>query len=123
MFNQASPLVFELVKDLRRNMTDAEKHLWNYLKLGVQGLKFRRQRAIGIYIVDFYCHKIRLIIEADGSIHERDEIKAYDEKREADLKNWGYHVIRFTNDEILKGTEMVLAQISAEVDKLNKSSK
>lgn len=75
MFDGANHLLSELVKDLRRNMTDAEMALWMHLKAGISGLKFRRQHPIGIYIVDFYCHKIKLIIEADGSIHDKKEIK------------------------------------------------
>src|SRR3954468_11680510 len=86
MFNEANPLVFELAKDLRRNMNDAEIILWNCLKVGINGLKFRRQHPIGIYIADFYCHKLKLIIEVDGSIDDKKEIKEFDEKRENDLK-------------------------------------
>ena len=92
MFNEANPLVFELAKNLRRNMTDAEMILWQHLKAGINGIKFRRQHPIGIYVADFYCHKIKLIIEIDGSIHHKKEIKDYDIKRENDLKcligNW-----------------------------------
>ena len=80
MFNEANPLVFELAKELRRNMTDAEIILWSYLKGGINGLKFRRQHPIGIYVADFYCHKIKLIVEVDGSIHNKKEVKDYDEK-------------------------------------------
>lgn len=123
MFNEASPIVFELAKDLRRNMTDAEMLLWNYLKSGVHGLRIRRQHPIGIYIADFYCHKIKLIIEIDGSIHNKPEIKEYDLKRETDLKNWGYKLIRFTNDSVFKQTDKVLAEINSIVEKLINSSK
>jgi very-short-patch-repair endonuclease len=62
MLNEANLLVFELAKDLKRNMTDAEIVLWQYLRAGINGLKFRRQHPIGIYVADFYCHKLRLII-------------------------------------------------------------
>jgi len=89
MFNEANPFVFELAKDLRRNMTDAETILWQHLKSGINELKFGRQHPIGIYVADFYCHKLKLIIEVDGSIHDKEEVKEYDEKRENDLKNWG----------------------------------
>lgn len=69
MFNQAHPLIFENAKVLRKNMTEGEKVLWGYLKGGLNGLKFRRQHPIGIYIADFYCHSVKLIIELDGKIH------------------------------------------------------
>ena len=120
MFNEANPLVFELAKELRRNMTDAEMILWGYLKAGMHGLKFRRQHPIGIYIADFYCHKLRLIIEIDGSIHNRIDIKDYDIKRESDLKEWNYTIIRFTNDRVLKAPEQVLAAINSSVENLIK---
>src|SRR6266536_6063321 len=87
MFQGADSLVFELAKDLRRNMTTAEKVLWIYLRQGILGLKFRRQHPIGIYIADFYCHRVKLIIEVDGSIHDKKEVKEYDERRENDLKS------------------------------------
>jgi len=122
MFNEANPLVFELAKELRRNMTDAEMVLWGYLKAGINGLKFRRQHPIGIYIADFYCHKLRLIIEVDGNIHDKKEIKEYDLNRENDLKSWDYIIIRFSNQKVLKETQAVLVEINSLVENLFKSS-
>ncbi len=58
MFKEAYPLVFEKAKELRKNMTEAEKALWGYLKGGINDLKFRRQHPIAFYIADFYCHAI-----------------------------------------------------------------
>ncbi|WP_207632887.1 endonuclease domain-containing protein [Foetidibacter luteolus] len=123
MFNEANPLIFELAKSLRKNMTDAEKVLWGYLKAGLKGLKFRRQHPLGIYIADFYCHKIRLVIEVDGNIHEKDDVKLYDIKRETELKNEGYRVVRFTNDKVLKEIVTVIAEIGLIAENLSKSSK
>jgi cyclase len=123
MFNNASHLVFELAKDLRRNMTDAEKLLWNHLKAGVKGLKFRRQHPIGIYIADFYCHKLKLIIEVDGSIHDVQEVRENDGKRESDLKEWGNTIIRFSNDRVFKNLDSVLDEINKTVENLNNSLK
>lgn len=123
MFNNASHLVFELAKDLRRNMTDAEKLLWNHLKAGVKGLKFRRQHPIGIYIADFYCHKIKLIVEVDGSIHTVKDVKENDKKREDDLRGWGNTIIRFTNEHVFKNIDHVLDEINKTVENLNNSLK
>jgi cyclase len=81
MFEKTNNLVFELAKELRRNMTDAEKLLWNHLKPGISGLKFRRQHPVRFYIADFYCHKIKLVIEVDGEIHNKKEIKEKDIQR------------------------------------------
>ena len=75
MFEGASHLIFANAKHLRKNMTDAETVLWMYLRLGMNGLRFRRQHPIGLYIADFYCHKLKFIIEADGSIHNEPDIK------------------------------------------------
>jgi very-short-patch-repair endonuclease len=112
MFNEANPLVFELAKNLRKNMTHAEMILWNYLRTGINGLKFRRKHPIGIYVADFYCHKVKLIIEVDGSIHDKKEIKEYDIKREKDLINDGYTVIRFSNKQVVTEIEFVLSTIT-----------
>ncbi len=114
----ANNLVFGLAKELRRNMTEAEKKLWVHLKQGVGGLKFRRQHPLKNYIADFYCHKIKLIIEADGGIHNKPEVKEYDENRERDLKEWGYVVVRFTNDEILRKEELVIRKLADIVEQL-----
>src|SRR5215467_12813718 len=81
MFEGADPIVFGLAKELRKNMTHAESVLWMHLKERILDLKFRRQHPIGIYVADFYCHKVKLVIEVDGSVHEKLEAKEYDKKR------------------------------------------
>ncbi len=118
MFEGASHLLFERAKDLRKKMTHAETVLWMHLKLGIKGLKFRRQHPVGIYIVDFYCHKLKLIVEADGKIHEKNEVKEFDKQREDTLQNMGYLIIRFTNEEIINKIETVLAAIELKVEEL-----
>jgi cyclase len=112
MFGGASHLLFEKAKQLRKNMTATEEILWMNLRDGINGFKFRRQHPIGIYIADFFCFKAKLVIELDGSIHNNEEIKANDIKRQKDLETWGYAVIRFTNFEVHKQTEVVLNKIS-----------
>ena len=118
IFNEANPLVFELAKGLCRNMTHEEMILWNNLKAEVNGLKFRRQHPPGIYIADFYCHKIKLIIEIDGNIHNKKRIKEYDIKRENDLINDGYTVIRFSNKQVLTEIGFVLSAITTHTQNL-----
>jgi len=122
MFNGANPLIFELAKGLRKNMTGAEKLLWNHLKEGINGLKFRRQHPIGIYIADFYCHKLKFIIELDGSIHDLSDVKENDENRERDLKSWGYNIIRFTNDLVFTDIANILLIIKNKVEELESKS-
>ncbi len=108
MFEGASHLIFENAKTLRGNMTAAEINLWMYLRKGVNGFKFRRQHPIGIYIADFYCHKAKLIIELDGSIHNIEEVIKNDEERQKELERWGYFVIRSTNKQIMQNQKKLL---------------
>ena len=121
MFKGANPIVFELSKDLRKNMTGSEKILWVHLRHGVRELKFRRQHPIGIYIADFYCHKLKLVIEVDGLIHDKPNIIIHDKKREEDLKSLGYQIVRFSNKEIFTDIENVLEKIKTKVENLLQS--
>jgi very-short-patch-repair endonuclease len=98
-------------RELRKEMTPAEKKLWQILR-GTQldGLYFRRQHAIGSYIVDFICIQAKLIIEIDGSSHLEQE--EYDKERTRWLEEEkGYRVIRFTNNDVLRNTNGVLEAI------------
>lgn len=112
MFYKADPLLFERAKYLRNHLTNAEMKLWGYLRSKPMGYKFRRQHPIGIYIVDFYCHSLKLVIEADGSIHNKQEVKEADHERQVSLEKDGLQVIRFTNNDILNNTEHVIEQIN-----------
>jgi very-short-patch-repair endonuclease len=84
---------------LRKCLTRQEKHLW-YDFLKGYPIKIYKQRVIGNYIVDFYCHSARLVIELDGSQHYTDEGKAYDQERTNALEASGLTVIRFSNKDI-----------------------
>jgi very-short-patch-repair endonuclease len=104
-----------LAKKLRKNMTDAERLLWQHLRnreLG--GYKFRRQRPIGPYIVDFVCLEKKLVIEVDGGQHAGQ--MESDAERSDYLKEKGYRVMRFWNNEVLKKTESVLTVILSFLD-------
>lgn len=112
MFYDANPLLFDRAKYLRNHLTDAEMKLWGYLRTNPMGYKFRRQHPIGIYIADFYCHALKLVIEADGSIHNQEEVQQTDIERQELLEATGLKVIRFTNYDILKNIEYVIEQIN-----------
>lgn len=100
----------EKAKELRKNMTLAEKKLWNnYLK--TLKIRFLRQRPIDNFIVDFYCAKLRLVIEIDGETHFTDEAKIYDSQRTLILEGYGLQVIRFTNQQVFKEFEGVCEYI------------
>ena len=86
-------------KELRRNMTPEERHLW-YDFLKDYPIQFNRQKVIGEYIADFYCKKANLVIEIDGAQHFEHENAEYDKKRTEYLKSVGIEVIRFLNKDI-----------------------
>ncbi len=88
-----------LAKELRRNMTPEEKHLW-YDFLRKYPVRFLRQKVIGSYIVDFYCAKANLVIELDGSHHGYENETKKDEKRTEFLESLGLKVIRIPNYEV-----------------------
>src|SRR3990172_5216300 len=97
-------------KALRSNQTDAEQRLWYQLRAHrFLGLKFKRQKPMGCYIVDFVCVERWLIIELDGGQHA--EQATYDQQRDEWLRSQGYTVLRFWNNEVMQQLEGVLEQI------------
>ena len=86
-------------KELRKNATPQENHLW-YDFLRRYEIRFQRQKAIGNYIVDFYCYRAKLVVEIDGSQHFTQEEQAYDQQRTAYLEQLGLQVLRFSNRQI-----------------------
>lgn len=102
-------------KDLRGRMTDAEQCLWHHLRAHrFLGLKFRRQKPMGHYIVDFVCLERFLIIELDGGQHQL-QANA-DAVRDRYFQERGFHVLRFWNHEVLGDTEAVLERIRLSVE-------
>jgi len=88
-----------LAKNLRKNATPQENHLW-YDFLSKYEIRFQRQKAIDSFIADFYCHEAKLIIELDGSQHFTETGAQKDAFRTEKLKNYDLKVIRFTNRQI-----------------------
>lgn len=86
-------------KDLRKEATRQENHLW-YDFLCAYPARFQRQKAIQNFIVDFYCHSAKLVIELDGSQHYGEQGQAYDRERDAILSGLGLKVLRFSNAQI-----------------------
>ena len=121
MFYKADPLIFENARKLRNKLTPAEQTFWLRLKGQFPNYKFRRQPPISIYIADFYSHKLRLVIEIDGSIHDSTEAKLDDEKRQKDLEKLNLTVIRFTNEQVKNQVESVLEIVSSTIEKLTAS--
>ncbi len=93
-------------------MTEAERVLWERIRMKqLEGCQFNRQKIIGNYIADFYCHKARLVIEVDGSQHITEEGTEVDRQRDASMRGAGMKVLRFTNDDVLWNIEDVVDRI------------
>ena len=86
-------------KELRKQATPQENHLW-YDFLRSYPVRFQRQKTIDSFIADFYCHAAKLVIELDGSQHYEPQGQAYDEERTAVLQKYGLEVLRFSNRDI-----------------------
>ena len=104
------------VRKLRQNLTFAEKKLW-YEFLRGHRYRFVRQKPVGNYILDFYCQKLKLGIEIDGGTHLGDKNEEYDEKRTRELARLGIKIIRFWNDDIIKGLGEVENAIETEINR------
>lgn len=99
---------------LRKSQTDAERKIWNLVRRkGILGFKFFRQYSVDKFILDFYCPKLKLAIEIDGSQHIDN---AYDATRTRKLKERGVYVLRFWNNDVLKNIEGVYEEIVRTVE-------
>ncbi len=103
-------------KELRHEMTLAEKILWEEVRANKLGVHFRRQQVIQGFIVDFYCHKAALVVEVDGDIHDLQ--KEEDERREKVLREMGLRIVRFGNDEVMRSLSVVVGRIKESVTAL-----
>jgi cyclase len=114
MFYNARPIIFERAKRLRKNMTEAEKLLWERLRNKQLGVRFKPQHPIGHFIADFYCHQAKLVVELDGEIHNKQ--KQYDIGREGEMEEYGIRVLRFKNHEVLEDLEGVVGRIKESLE-------
>ena len=104
-------LLKEYAKSNRSNMTEAESAFWSLTKGKAFGERCIRQHIIGDYIVDFLFRKSKLVVEIDGEYHESQEQREQDRNRTEELEKMGFHVLRFTNQQILFDTEVVINQL------------
>jgi very-short-patch-repair endonuclease len=112
---RTTPKILRRAGELRKQTTPAETKLWLRLRLMREDtVRFRRQHAIGNYVVDFCAPRQKLIIELDGSQHL--EQQEYDQERTRYLESHGYQVIRFWHNEVMKGVEGVLLAILQEFE-------
>jgi len=106
-------------KQLRKDATKQEKHLW-YDYLRDYPFRFQRQKSIGNYIVDFYCHKVGLVVELDGSQHYEEDAMQYDAKRTEYLNALGLTVLRILNIDVDRNFEGACMEIDKAVRRLIK---
>ncbi len=110
MNRKSNPFLTKNAKELRKNMTKEERHLW-YDFLKRLPVTVHRQKVIGPYIVDFYCASAKLVIELDGGQHYSDEGRETDMRRDRYLKRMGLTVLRYSNLEVDRNFEGVCADI------------
>lgn len=113
---RASKAIQVRARELRCAMTPAERKLWQHLRYGQLGVQFRKQHAVGPYIVDFFCAQAKLVVEVDGDSHGDPQQAEYDAKRTEWLNEQKhYRVAWFWNSDVLDNIEVVLAGIEGMV--------
>lgn len=116
MYYGAVPELFKFAKELRRNPTQAEEYLWNRLRnKQLLDYKFRRQHPVNKYKADFYCHKLKYVIEVDGGYHLNMEQSKYDFNRDGEMRDLGILVKRFRNEQILNNIDNIIESISKDI--------
>lgn len=103
--------LYQRARELRNDATLAKSILWTYLKNEPLGFKLRRQHPYSIYILNFYCHSVKPVIEVDGSMHNKVDVKSNDEQRQITLQNNGLADLRFQNDTVIKTPEIVISEM------------
>ncbi len=114
VFTGYSSKLKERARELRKNMTKQEKHLW-YDFLQNYSVKFYRQRVIERFIADFYCSAAKLVIELDGKQHYANDAYEYDKARTEAIERYGIEVLRFSNEDIDRRFDMVCKTIDEKV--------
>ena len=121
-FHRANADWYRLLKQhashMRSNPTEAERILWIYLKGKALGVGFKRQCIILDYIADFFCPACNLIIEIDGGYHQMSDQIESDSCRTERLESKGYHMLRFTNEQVLFTIDDVVSQIEHKIEEL-----
>ncbi|MDQ3683917.1 MAG: endonuclease domain-containing protein [Bacteroidota bacterium] len=115
MHFSASKTIFQYAEALRKNMTEAEKIVWERFCKNQLGVRIRRQHPIYKYIADYYCHELKLVIEIDGGIHMIKENKKYDISRDITLSEFGIQIVRFTNDQVINQIDQIIEEIKNKI--------
>ena len=111
------PYLVKLAREFRNNPTPSEIKLWEKLKgKRVRGFDFHRQKPIGYYILDFFCHELCLAIEIDGSVHLEEGRKIKDEIRQDDIEQFGIRFLRFKSYQVMNDADAVVREIEKWID-------
>ena len=95
-----NPKKLELAKQFRKNPTESEDAVWQMLRnRQIKNLKWRRQQVIDGFIADFYCAELNVVLEIDGSVHDKEEVKEYDEYRTSVFESKGIKTFRLRNED------------------------
>lgn len=122
MFAGATAEVRKFAIQLRANTTASEDKLWEHLKTKPKGRKFRRQHPFNLYVLDFYCHKLRLAIEIDGGYHFTRQQQEKDRDRTLEISKYKVDVIRFTDIEVIDDYPNVIHKIDSVINERLKTS-
>ena len=118
------PKLKELARKLRKNSTKSEIRLWHHLKgKKMMGYDFHRQKPIDDFIIDFFCNKLKLVIELDGYTHTFEEVADKDELKQEQLKELGISVLRFRDEDVMKNMDGVLNVIKQFIDDFRKKQR
>ena len=112
----------DLAKKLRKNQTYAEKIFWQIVRNDNLSYDFHRQKPIGNYIYDFYCHKLKLVIEIDGITHLDNDVKNNDLNKDKYAESLGLRIVRFTDDEVIGNSNMVEKRLKGIIFEIEKDT-
>lgn len=122
MFYGAGALIFKRAEELRKNMSSAERIIWQHIHINEWKLNFRRQHPISNFVVDFYCHEIKLVIDIEGDIRDMEEVKRNDTLREETLRSLGLNILRFDNNIVCNNSAEALVRIDETISDLQNFS-
>jgi very-short-patch-repair endonuclease len=115
-YSGAGPELLRMASDLRKNMTPAEKMLWERLRnRQLMGYRFRRQHPIFEFVVDFFCYEAMLVVEVDGDVHDNSFQAERDAERAKILNSFGIKELRFRNEDVRQKIGSVLNKIENEL--------
>lgn len=120
-FNRTSER--EKRRALRKRQTLAEEIIWqNVRNRKFLGYKFRRQYSVDCFIIDFYCPKLKLALEIDGSVHDTEEAQQYDARRQKYIEEFGIKFLRIRNEEILSNGYKALSKLADKINELENNN-